>query len=138
MSKISALENAEIAKGLMDLSITRLERVFALIYEKDEEYVTSVVRSLAKRITKPVGNALRQVGHKYEWRYADCRQNFQGWVDVTKFRPFPFDMTVSKVDRVGEAAMQHVPCWWTGESWEGRKLKKEDKVKYWKLEPWGN
>jgi hypothetical protein len=80
---------------------------------------------------------IKQVGSRYEWEYRDCIPEDEGWFKVSKYRPFPFDMTVVKVKRQGKLIDSIYPAWWTGDSWEGRKLKKEDQVVLWKLQTWG-
>lgn len=137
MSKIASMDNDTIADELMELSLSRLQKVMTLLHERDEHLISELIKIMAHKITKIALNHLRQVGHKYEWRYADCKADHKGWIDVASFRPFPFDMTISKVKRMGDSLLREIPIWWTGESWSGRKLKESDEVISWKLEPWG-
>jgi len=137
MGKIASMDNQVIANELTELSLSRLQKIMTLLHEKKGGLTSELVKTMAQKITKTALNHLRQVGHKYEWRYVDCKGDHKGWVAVNSFRPFPFDMTISKVKRMGDSLLREIPSWWTGESWEGRKLKDTDEVVSWKLEPWG-
>lgn len=53
------------------------------------------------------------------------------WVPVTDRKPEPFDLCVL-AKKCGRA----VPGWWTGVSFEGRRLKEDDEVIAWKKADW--
>ena len=61
------------------------------------------------------------------YRYSDI-QTKDGWVDVSKFLPIPYDLMHLKLLK----AIKTKSGWWTGKSWKGLHLKKEDKVTMWK------
>lgn len=64
---------------------------------------------------------------KFFYRYADATTDEDGWVDVKKWLPAPFDlmkMKTSKKECIG---------WWTGKDWEGLRLRENETVHYWKI-----
>ena len=136
--KLYRMENENIAEQLMDLTLSRIEKIFQLIHDKDINLFCEIVRELSQKITHVCRDSIRQVGHKYQWRYADCKSDHSGWIDNRNYRPHPYDMTLVKIKTATDQSIKELPAWWTGKSWEGRKIKEVDAVKYWKLEPWGN
>lgn len=75
---------------------------------------------------------VREVGKRYPLTYEAIETDSNGWADAGKVRPLPFDMTLLKVQRQGRVLKKLIPGWWTGKTWEGRMLKEEDSVTYWK------
>jgi len=58
--------------------------------------------------------------------YSSLKSDVDGWVDASIFRPFPYDMVTLKTED------KTMSGWWTGNSWDGLKMKVEDKILYWK------
>lgn len=54
------------------------------------------------------------------------QQDIDGWVDPALWLPFPYDIVWLKTET------RIKPGWWTGTSWDGLRLKPEEKVLYWK------
>ena len=75
---------------------------------------------------------VREVGKRYPLTYEAVEYDREGWASTKKVNPLPFDMTLCKVERQGKILKKYLPGWWTGNKWEGRKLKEEDKVISWK------
>lgn len=67
-----------------------------------------------------------QVG-KDGFRHQDLVADFEGgWIDAERYYPCSYDLVIMKTDN------REIPGWWNGFHWEGRKLKEEEKVKFWK------
>lgn len=69
--------------------------------------------------------------HNYElgtcFSYSKVKFDKDGWADSSQFLPIPYDICYCKMkDKV-------IPGWYNGHSWDGRKIKENDKILYWKL-----
>lgn len=60
---------------------------------------------------------------KYEWLHKD----FDGWVDNQKFKPMKFDICLIRT-----STNRTYPAWWTGDRWDGLRVKRNVEVIYWK------
>jgi len=63
---------------------------------------------------------------KDEFHYCNVKYDYDGWADAYQFRPYPYDLVNIKTD------LHYRTGWWNGSSWEGLRLKEEEKVLYWK------
>jgi hypothetical protein len=61
-------------------------------------------------------------------KYSDVPRDEYGWVYDLKYRPIPYDLMYLKIEGLPERKTG----WWNGATWEGRKLKKGDKIIAWK------
>lgn len=58
----------------------------------------------------------------------DVKTNEEGWTDAKLFRPYPYDLVAMQTQR------KIIPGWWTGQKWEGLRLRDGDKILFWKQE----
>jgi hypothetical protein len=56
----------------------------------------------------------------------DLVKDYDGWVDAKTYRPYPYDLVHMMMPR------KTIRGWWTGQKWEGLRLKEEDKILHWK------
>ena len=61
------------------------------------------------------------------YSYGDVEYDIDGWADVTRFLPNDFDLVFLRLKRE-----RTIPGWINGQSFEGRKLKPDDVVLFWK------
>jgi hypothetical protein len=60
---------------------------------------------------------------KYEW----VEKDFDGWVDPEKFKPMRYDMCYLRAKN-----NRTYPGWWTGDRWDGLRVKPDIEIIYWK------
>jgi len=53
-----------------------------------------------------------------------------GWVDSMVYTPYEFEISILKIARDG--SIIQLPGWWCGNSWDGRHIKRTDKILGWK------
>jgi len=88
---------------------------------------------------KPAAIRVREVGQKYTFGYNDCRLCEDGWIDPTRYRPFPYDLVELGVHSSSHAKkITSIFGWWTGSRWDGKKIKQEAKVDRWRTLQSGN
>ena len=79
--------------------------------------------------------AIREVGTKYVFTYQEVKVDKEtGWADPNKFLPYPYDIVTLSVFRPDKEDTVRSEGWWTGEAWDGRKLKPEYKIIGWKFQ----
>lgn len=61
--------------------------------------------------------------------YDDVIYSKDGWADIKKFVPMEYDLVCVKI----EGKDRDYFGWWTGSSWEGSKISKNDVVIKWKI-----
>ena len=76
----------------------------------------------------------KKVGNKYMqvFSYAQCIKSKDGFIDAKRYLPFPGDLVFVIIERKGEKLDRIYPGWWTGQSWDGAKIKDSDIILYWK------
>jgi hypothetical protein len=79
--------------------------------------------------------AIREVGQPYVFTYKEVKEEEDGWVSLKKFYPLRFDLVSLRIKRGSCEEKKQIPGWWTGEAWEGQKLKIDDVVIGWKQDP---
>lgn len=62
------------------------------------------------------------------YKYSDVPFDGGGWINVGKYYPIPFDLLYFGL----EDNEKIKTGWWTGQGWEGLRLKHEDKISKWK------
>lgn len=61
------------------------------------------------------------------FRYLITKFNKEGWADASTALPIPFDLVTLLTSRDKKIA-----GWWTGNHWEGARLKENERVLFWK------
>jgi hypothetical protein len=79
------------------------------------------------RETSGTKEKLPEYSMKIFLTYSNVPKDSNGWVRSTTFFPFPYDLC-SLLLEDGKS----VPGWWTGQEWEGRRLKEGDIIVAWK------
>lgn len=109
-----------------------LERAMhALSFAENSTKKKSIYRAVFYRFPKlkiptPVPNHLVFEVDMEFIKYSDLPEGISGWHNPEKYRPMPFDLVELLLkDKI-------VQGWWTGNGWDGLRLKKSDKVKKWK------
>jgi len=59
-------------------------------------------------------------------KYTDLPGEIPAWQSPDRFRPLPFDLVEI------ETSKKIVTGWWTGNTWMGLRLRKEDKIISWR------
>lgn len=62
-------------------------------------------------------------------KYEDVPTDLNDWVDATQFLPADCDLVMVQIEN-----RKPFPGWYTCGEWHGARLKKTDKVLYWRLE----
>lgn len=83
----------------------------------DMKKVVIGITKLYDRITKK----------KRAYKYSDIQKKID-WVNNPKYFPYPYDLMYLKV----KGLIKEIPGWWTGEKWDGMRIKKEYKIIEWK------
>ncbi len=73
------------------------------------------------------GKHVVQVVKVRSFSYRDVEYDEDGWVDATKYIPEECDLVILRMDDD-----RSLPGWWTGNGWDGLRIKRKDKVLYWK------
>ena len=60
--------------------------------------------------------------------YKMVKHDCDGWADASLFLPASFDLVFLKLEGVKSI----ISGWYTGNRWDGRRLKEDQKVLYWK------
>jgi hypothetical protein len=77
-----------------------------------------------------VGKSIVEGIKPRKFAYRDIPFDEDGWADAERFMPADYDLVFLKIE-----GKKSVSGWSTGNSWDGLKLEKADKVKYWKRKP---
>lgn len=85
------------------------------------------VKEFIEKVDKKTGKPKRV---EVLYTYKDVFYDIDGWADVSKFLPDDYDLVYMKID-----GKKTIPGWICGSSWQGLRLKAEDKVLYWKRKP---
>lgn len=70
---------------------------------------------------------MKKVGLDNNFFYTDVEYDADGWVDAKRFMPADFDLCLLKIEDKSS-----IPGWASGFNWDGLRVKKKDKVLYWK------
>jgi len=65
-----------------------------------------------------------------KYQYSDVPGIEDSWIDSKRYVPAPFDLV--ECQAWGDKGYKTVVGWWTGHSWDGLKLNKDDNVEFWK------
>lgn len=63
---------------------------------------------------------------QFFYKYSDAQANYLGWIDPAFWLPYPYDLCQLQTSN------KKMNGWWTGHQWEALRLKKDDKIMFWK------
>ncbi len=64
--------------------------------------------------------------------YSTVMYGKEGWVNPNHFKPLKFDLLLLRICRNNHVLDQELIGWWTGQNWEGYKIRPTDIIIAWK------
>ena len=74
----------------------------------------------------------KEVDVKTPFFYKNVEFDDRGWADANKFRPSKYDLVLLKILREQLDFSHPLVGWWTGNTWDGFKIRPNDEVIAWK------